>query len=209
MSAVPTGGYLAYIIPAAHPEHPIVYPPPGQPGGQPPWYPGHPEHPIPPGVWPTPPGQQPGVPTHPIAYPPWWPGTPTHPIPPGIWPSPPQPGGAPGYPSHPIFYPGFPGTPTHPIPPTIWPEPPIPGVIVPPPHVEHPIPPTIWPTPPGPPPGGQTGSPSHPIELPPTGLPTAGFWALAYFHQTQVWTWVLVPVAPEQRPTAAAPAGKK
>jgi hypothetical protein len=171
--------FLAWIVPVSGdgaPEPPIT---------RPPWWPGSPTHPIPPGIWPTPPGQTP----------PWWPGSPTHPIPPGIWPAPPG-VGAPGFPSHPIYYPGFPGTPTHPIPPSIWPNPPAGGIVIPPPHVEHPIPPSVWPTPPGPPPGGDTGSPSHPINLPPEEAAgdTPGFWALAFFPDQCVWKWVWVPV---------------
>jgi hypothetical protein len=69
-------------------------------------------------------------------------------------------------------------------------------VILPPPHVEHPIPPTVWPEPPGPPPGGETGSISNPINLPPSeaGGTTPGFWALAYFQEINGWVWVWVPV---------------
>jgi hypothetical protein len=70
--------------------------------------------------------------------------------------------------------------------------------VIPPPHVEHPIPPNVWPTPPGAPPGGETGSPEHPINLPPdyAGGNMPGFWALAFFPPSS-WLWVWVPVTPE------------
>jgi hypothetical protein len=77
----------------------------------------------------------------------------------------------------------------------VWPEPPV-SIIIPPPHVEHPIPPNVWPTPPGTPPGGQTGSISNPINLPPdvAGGIEPGFWAMAYFAELDGWVWVWVPV---------------
>jgi hypothetical protein len=146
----------------------------------------HPEHPIynPPGVWPSP-----GYPSHPIAPgggPSQGPGFPTHPIapgglPPGVWPPP-------GYPAHPIAPGGE--APVHPI--VLPPEPP----------------PTIWPTPPGKPPGGVTGTPSQPINLPPTtaGGTQPGFWAEAYFEQLGGWVWVWVPVpTPGVQPVAGHP----
>jgi hypothetical protein len=139
---------------------------------------GSPEHPIvyppnpsqPPGIWPSP-----GYPAHPIA-----PGGP----PPGIWPGP-------GYPAHPIAPggppPGIwpsPGQPSHPIvyppPPGIWPSP---G------HPEHPI---VLPPPPG---GGETGTPTNPINEPPTEVADSpGYWAMAYFPEINGWVWVWVPV---------------
>jgi hypothetical protein len=89
-------------------------------------------------------------------------------------------------------------------PPTIWPSPGTPT---------HPIvlppdpPPTIWPTPPGKPPGGETGSVSNPINLPPAtaGGMQPGFWSLAYFEELNGWVWVWVPVP---TPPTATP-GKK
>lgn len=114
--------WLIPIDPGAHPEHPIVIPPPG--GGAPPGIWG------PPGPWPSPPiyfppgggGQPPqggAHPEHPIYYPPGiWGGAnepfPTPPIyfPPGGG-QPPQGGGGGGYPSHPIW--PTPPYPAHPI----------------------------------------------------------------------------------------------
>lgn len=121
----------------------------------------------------------PGVPTHPIA-PGGTPGVPTHPI---------APGGE--HPEHPIVLPppdaNIPG---------IWPSP---G------HPAHPIvlppepPPQVWPDPPGKPPGGQTGSPSNPINLPPNTIQsTHGFWALCYFAEMGGWLWAWVPVQVEK-----------
>jgi hypothetical protein len=60
------------VIDGVHPEHPIVIPPPTQPGT-----PGTPTHPI---VIP-PDAAAPGVPAHPIVIPPpTTPGEPSHPI---------------------------------------------------------------------------------------------------------------------------------
>jgi hypothetical protein len=54
----------------------------------------------------------------------------------------------------------------------------------------------VWPTPPGAPPGGETGSISNPINLPPAGAGgmEPGFWSLAFFEQLNGWVWVWVPV---------------
>lgn len=168
----------------------------------------------PPGVWPSP-----GHPAHPIA-----PGGPPPGIwggpwqPPQVWPQPPQWGGPvdPGYgvprppgtwggagepmPTPPIVIPpGKPGDP-----PTVWPPPGRPA---------HPIvlppdpPPTVWPDPPGKPPGGQTGSISNPINLPPAGAggTQPGFWALAYFQELDGWVWVWVPAPTEPSTPPAEP----
>lgn len=117
---------------------------------------------------------------------------------------PPPPGAPPGRPEHPIYYPP---TVEHPIviPPGVPPDQglrPSHPIYFPPVHVEHPIPPAIWPSPPGPPPGGQTGSVSQPINAPPEALSSTGFWALTYYEALNGWVWVWVPIA-------AAPSEKK
>jgi hypothetical protein len=152
----------AYVRDDAHPEHPIVIPPPDV-GIWP--DPGVPTHPIvlPPG------GTIGGTPEHPIYNPPAEPGVPAHPIvlPPG--------GEIGGTPEHPIYYPPSvwpgPGRPAHPIapggpPPSVWPPPGVPThpIELPPDGViggtpEHPI---YYPPP-------QPGEPAHPIVLPPDG----------------------------------------
>lgn len=116
--------------------------------------------------------------------------------PPGIW------GGSnEGFPTHPIAPGGRPpgiwggsneGFPTHPI---------APGG--PPPHVAHPIPPIVWPEPPPgsrPPGGGDTGTPEHPINLPPTALGDTGFWHEAYAAAAGGWVWVWVPYPQPESP---------
>jgi hypothetical protein len=127
-----------------------------------------------------------GTPEHPIVIPPDGPGdggTPEHPIVP--------PGGYP-HPEHPIAMP--PGTPVYPALPIVLP-----------PYIDNSLPippPVIWPPRPDPPPGGQTGSPSHPINLPPaTGTSLEpGFWAEAYLGtigknmEVNGWVWVWVPI---------------
>ena len=173
--------FLALITPIgetgdAHPEHPIVIPPPGeQPPTYPPWWPGHPAHPIPPGIWPSPPQpqppQSPGTPTHPIVLPgdPSWgpPLHPAHPIAPGGGP-PVDPGY--GYPSRPVD-PGY-GYPWVPKPPTgIWPGPgPLPGI-------------------------------EHPINKPPSEAPPGYDWSLEYLPARGGWVWVLVPETKSQEPS--------
>jgi hypothetical protein len=123
------------------PTHPIVIPPPTQPG-------------QPPEIWP-----KPGHPAHPIVIPPdaVSPGVPTHPIylPPVIWP--PQP----GHPAHPIYpggpYPdqGLPGGQPTPG----WPPVAMPPIYIPlPPGEELP-------------PDGNGNAPTHPIVLPPDTPP--------------------------------------
>lgn len=70
-----------------------------------------------------------------------------------------------------------------------------------------PKPPTVWPGPGdpdfpgggkppdiGPPPGGgDPGSPTHPINLPPDALGDTGFWHEAYAPKAGGWVWVWVP----------------
>lgn len=172
------------------------------------------------GIWPSP-----GHPAHPIHNP--WPGDPGFVGPGGgTWGGAGQPGPFPppgtwGGAGQPGPFPNPPGTwggagqpfPTPPIhlppnrpgePPTIWPSP---G------HPAHPIvlppdpPPQVWPDPPGRPPGGQTGSISNPINLPPAGAggTQPGFWALAYFQELKGWVWVWVPVANTPEPPPAKP----
>jgi hypothetical protein len=65
-------------------------------------------------------------------------------------------------------------------------------------------PPTVWPEPPGGPPGGQAGSPSHPINLPPesSGGTEPGFWAMGFFPEQGGWLWVWVPIGGPQPPVA-------
>lgn len=123
--------------------------------------------------------------------------------PPGIW------GGAnEPFPTPPIYLPGTPGQ----RPPGIWgganepfPTPPIvippdkPGTW-PPPNPAHPAHPIVTPPPSDKPPGGgDTGSITNPINLPPDTLREVqhGFWQLAFFPELGgwVWTWVVVDVA--------------
>lgn len=175
--------FLALITPIgdtdAHPEHPIVLPPPGSGGPVDPGY----GKPTPPDViWGgrPPGGNWPGWGPPPA----WWPGHPSHPIPPGIWPQPPQPpagGGGdkpPGiwgganepFPTPPIAnVPGAPG----------WKPPEIP-----------PNPPVIWPGP------GPLPNPDHPISKPPSEAPPGYDWYLEYLPLRGGWVWVLGPEKP-------------
>lgn len=106
------------------------------------------------------------MPTPPIANVPGVPGT----NPPGFWG-----GSSEGFPTHPIAPGGPPPHPAHPIVPIVWPEPPE-GA-----------------KPPG---GGVTGSPEHPIEVPPEALNGTGFWKQAFAPNAGGWVWVWVPYPP-------------
>jgi hypothetical protein len=126
----------------------------------------HPEHPI---VLPPEGGQPPE---------PGYPAYPAHPIV-----LPPE---EPGYPAHPIVLP--PGTPIYPAHPIVLP--PYPDNTLPTP------PPVVWPPLPTPPPGGDTGSPSNPINLPPSGPGGVepGFWVMVYMANLNGWVWAWIPV---------------
>jgi hypothetical protein len=150
------------------PAHPIA------PGGPPPqvtppiYYPPYPDQGLPP--YPAnpivipPDAIAPGVPSHPI----YLPGEPTHPIvlPPGCI--------APGVPSHPIVLP--PPEPAHPIvipPDAIAPGVPSHPIVLPPVSV---MPPIYYPP--------STGSPSHPIVLPP---PVPGTPEHPIYYPPVIW----------------------
>lgn len=148
-------------------------------------------------------------PEHPIVIPPGQPQPPTdaHPEHPIVIP--------PVYPAHPIYLPGL--HPEHPI--VLPPEQPQPPTDA---HPEHPIyyppfpaHPIVLPDPPTePPPGGQAGTPEHPINLPPPDLiGQSGHWVQAYFPQLNGWIWVWVPAANTPphpaHPIAGVPGKKK
>lgn len=96
--------------------------------------------------------------------------------PPGIWG-----GGNEPFPTPPIA--NVPGAPGYRPPVGIWPgpgDPDFPG---------GGKPPDIGP-PPG---GGDSGSPTHPINLPPDALGDTGFWHETYAPKAGGWVWVWVP----------------
>lgn len=145
-------------------------------------------------------------------------------IPVGVETPPPEGGVEPpsdAHPAHPIVLPGYPA---HPIvlPPWIWgggnepfPTPPIalPPAGEKPPEIwgggnaPFPTPPIVIPNPPDTkPPGGETGSPEHPINLPPGPDTDKGHWKHVFIPGVGwIWAWVpeaQMPPHPEQYKTA-------
>ena len=169
-----SGGVLTGVVvdEGAHPEHPIVIPPPGSDA--------HPEHPI---VIP-PDAIAPGVPTHPI----YLPVFPAHPIviPPDLI--------APGVPAHPIYIPVYPAHPIVIPPGSIGPGYPSHPIVLPPYHPEHPI---VIPPEQLPPIEGQP-HPEHPIVIPPPEASGAGKWV---YTQRYGWVWDPGPGGKPQPPT--------
>lgn len=118
-----------------------------------------------------------------------WPGWGPPPAnPPGIW-------GPPGpFPTPPIA--NVPGLPPTTNPPGFGP------------HPSHPI---VHPQPPQPPGGGggQPGTPTPPINLPPEPAPPGYKWEMHYAPQLNGWIWVLVPAptTPPEPPGYNPPSG--